>query len=629
MLDELLFHLGRRALRGVRGEECPAGRVRLAEQRGRLQVLASTLCGANMQVSAAAGGPGGVVGAHIYLPAELALFDRPERNAELYVLRLILGLSLQEVARRRGLLAGARLDPDQRVLASVWLAEDACARAVAAYPGLAAALARARELLGAQSWWDAPPAGMHDPERLREVLVLRCRELCLTQGRRRRMFGPRHLPLPDALLLTGLVCNPPAGAGVFEPEPDSPEQRAGALPRGSQREGKSQEEVEVLEEAEDPGQQNPVLHLFEKIETAEEYQGTKRLRDGSDELDEHADALDELQLGHVIRTRQTSESLYQADLAIEAGEGMGDAALPDEGAVFYDEWDGRRRRYRERHCRVYPGEVAKPCAAETLAARVGPLRKRLRRPMQELRATLLSLAQAERLRSGQRDGPELDLDAFVDSYGRRAAGGQAAERIWWARRPRRRELAVLLLIDASLSADSWVQNRRVLDVEREAAFMLGEVLGGQGMACAIAAFHSFTRHDCRYLQIKDFGASFATALPALFGLRPDGYTRIGPALRHATAELCRQRAQRRLLLVLTDGKATDQDAYEGRLGTEDVRQAVREAEQRGVDCLALAVEKDARHYLPRSFGRRGFVVMPRPEVLPEQLAVLLERVCAS
>jgi nitric oxide reductase NorD protein len=78
--------------------------------------------------------------------------------------------------------------------------------------------------------------------------------------------------------------------------------------------------------------------------------------------------------------------------------------------------------------------------------------------------------------------------------------------------------------------------------------------------------------------------------------------------------------RRRLVLVVSDGKPTDYDRYEGRYGIADVRQAVREAERRAVRVFALAVDGAARVHLPALFGRGNYALMPRPELLIGALA---------
>ena len=75
-----------------------------------------------------------------------------------------------------------------------------------------------------------------------------------------------------------------------------------------------------------------------------------------------------------------------------------------------------------------------------------------------------------------------------------------------------RDLATLILIDSSLSTDSWVENHRVLDLAREAIIVLGDVLQGFADQVALAGFYSNTREDCRYITYKDFAQSWTCLL---------------------------------------------------------------------------------------------------------------------
>ena len=126
-------------------------------------------------------------------------------------------------------------------------------------------------------------------------------------------------------------------------------------------------------------------------------------------------------------------------------------------------------------------------------------------------------------------------------------------------------------------------------------------------------------------MIKGFRESWQAMAPRLFGLEPDGYTRIGPALRHAAFRLAAQPARRRLLLVISDCKPVDYDHYEGRRGIGDVRQAVREARRNGIETLALAVDKRAGDHLPSMFGNRGFRILSDARSLAQAMARLHER----
>ncbi len=45
--------------------------------------------------------------------------------------------------------------------------------------------------------------------------------------------------------------------------------------------------------------------------------------------------------------------------------------------------------------------------------------------------------------------------------------------------------------------------------------------------------------------------------------RPQAFTRIGPAVRHAAAGLSKRKVRHKLLLVLSDAEPQDEDGYEG------------------------------------------------------------------
>ena len=103
------------------------------------------------------------------------------------------------------------------------------------------------------------------------------------------------------------------------------------------------------------------------------------------------------------------------------------------------------------------------------------------------------------------------------------------------------------------------------------------------------------------------------------GLRPGFYTRLGAAVRHVSAVLAARARQRRLLLVITDGKPNDLDHYEGRHGIEDSRMAIREARRAGQAVYGIAIDADGQDWFPRLFGRGGFTLLPDPARLPRAL----------
>ena len=403
---------------------------------------------------------------------------------------------------------------------------------------------------------------------------------------------------------------------------------ASALPSGTERAGKARDAVRRVEMGRDRIDENPLTHSFEKVHTAEEYKGGRKAVDGSDEMSAQGDALDELDLREVIRSPETTRSLYRADVMIDGAAGDLVDGAPDDAArvIAYDEWDFKARQRRAAWCSVRVAVAPSTVAPARAAERVRATLHRHRDVVRALRAEFERVEHGRAWRARQPDGPDVDVDALVDRHACLLAGHSPPDRLYVSRRRHRPDVATLVLLDASLSSDGWVAGRRVLDVARDAVIVLGEALAGLHDELSLAAFSSHTRRDCRFDVLKESRDPWPRAWTRLMSLEPAGYTRIGPALRHATATLARSRARRKLLLVVTDGRPNDYDRYEGRYGIADVAMATREAGDASVEVFALAIDAQARGHLQEMFGRGRYAVLPRPDELAEAMAGVYARV---
>ena len=98
------------------------------------------------------------------------------------------------------------------------------------------------------------------------------------------------------------------------------------------------------------------------------------------------------------------------------------------------------------------------------------------------------------------------------------------------------------------------------------------------------------------------------------------------ALRHAGARMDRQSARNKWIIVLSDGKPNDYDKYEGQYGIQDIKQALRELNERRINSYALAIEAQAKYYLPQMFGQNHYQILTSPEALLQSLAKLYEKI---
>jgi nitric oxide reductase NorD protein len=369
----------------------------------------------------------------------------------------------------------------------------------------------------------------------------------------------------------------------------------------------------------DKEQHNPVMHSFEKMETADEYEGGSRTADGSDQLREHSEALKELKLKKVTRSGDAAAAFLNSDMQ-STSEGVfePDRALAAAKEVFYyPEWHFKKKKYQPNHCRLI-ASVADFVAENGM---LPDLRETLltthRSVIAKHKQQLLQICNQRKWRGQQAEGSEIDIDAYVRHLSDIRNKVPSSGHFYQSQFLRARDFQVLVLVDLSLSTDSYVANRRVLDVELESVGLIGLLAESTRDNTLVAGTFSETRHHCVFEILKRPQEEWSAFYKRTPGVVPRGYTRLAPAIRHATQILEQSGAKDKILLILTDGKPTDYDGYEGRYGIDDIHKACLEAHARNVMTKAFAIEEAARHYFPQMFG--SFEVLTSPEKLPQSL----------
>ncbi len=362
-------------------------------------------------------------------------------------------------------------------------------------------------------------------------------------------------------------------------------------------------------------------HQFEKVETAEEFGGNWRDMDGDDELDDHSNALEDLNMKYTVRVDDTAHSVYQADF-IENTTVSESAKTESKGYfVTYDEWDYSKRVYKNNFCKVYPKTI--------LEADVGYYKSTLsknRSTLVGLRKMLTTVNNKYQQQRRQIQGEEFDLDAITDLFVDVNSGHTPSEKIYLSKRKKEKDLSILLLLDISLSSDGYAAGNRVIDVEKQVSILFGEILNEFNIDFSIDCFYSKTRNHSTYLSIKDFDEDWNKAKFKVGAVEPSGYTRIGAALRHSGALLDKRNTKNKWVILISDGKPNDYDKYEGKYGVNDVKQALRELNQRQINTYALAIEAQAKYYLPQMFGQNHYQILTTPVELLESLVKLYEKI---
>lgn len=384
---------------------------------------------------------------------------------------------------------------------------------------------------------------------------------------------------------------------------------------------KAADDVETIQVDKKAQQDFTLQHHFEKVETAEEFNGVWRDFDGDDTLEEDAEALSELNLKHTVRVDDPTHSVYQAEFAGNATIAESKDAAMGTNFISYPEWNYKERTYKKDFCKVFLHQ-----ASGTHPEYLAKTLKQNARILRNLKKRFAQMDNAYEEVRRQPNGTDFDLDAVTDRFADLAASHTPNEKIYLAKRKRKKELSILFLLDLSLSSDGYTGGNRVLDIEKQVVIILGEALEDARVAFEIAGFSSKTRNYCAYTTIKSFGTGWLQSRTRVGAVSPSGYTRIGPALRHAGARLMQQQARKKWLVLLSDGKPNDYDRYEGKYGIQDVKQALRELNASQINTYAVAIEDQARYYLPQMFGQNHYSILSSPLEMIESLAKLYEKI---
>jgi len=333
-----------------------------------------------------------------------------------------------------------------------------------------------------------------------------------------------------------------------------------------------------------------------------------------DDIDDAASAAENIDEIAVARNGEQQSGRLKFDLDLPA-EDFDDIKQKD--GILLPEWDYRSQSLMHDRCRLtelVPRQEEKVDLPVSLKARA-----------RKLRSQFEYLALQKQWLRAQPDGTEIDLDRVIlQTADQKQGHAEADTKLYLDLRQNNRSLSCLLLADLSLSTDSFVGGQtRVIDIIKDSLYLFSEALSATHDRYAIAGFNSKKNDNVRYYKIKDFDESSSQQVGhRIYSLKPNFYTRMGAAIRHASKQLASEKSETRLLLLLTDGKPNDVDLYEGRYGIEDTRQAIMEARKKGIRIFCVTVDDEDSDYLNYLFGSTHYVRLTRAVELPEKLPLL-------
>lgn len=316
-----------------------------------------------------------------------------------------------------------------------------------------------------------------------------------------------------------------------------------------------------------------------------------------------------------------STDLSNLDLSDISGLQDTTAIYDSRPASWYPEWDSHHNDYLHNHTRVVD------CTLEGRSAEFYDLTlKRYQELVSQIRYVFeLMKPQGLKLLRNWIEGDEPDYRAVLDFVLDKKAGMIPSDRLYIKRIKQDRNVAVLLLVDLSRSTGNTLTNSpshavtTVLDVEKEAMVLFCEALDIVGDTFAISGFSGNGRFSVDYTHIKEFNEPLNDAVRGRIScLTPQRGTRMGAAIRHASAQFDKIPASVRLMIILGDGFPNDVDYKQG-YAVSDTRRAIGEALSRRIHTHAVTVNMQCDARLDDLYGSVRHNVISDVRELPAKL----------
>ncbi len=329
------------------------------------------------------------------------------------------------------------------------------------------------------------------------------------------------------------------------------------------------------------------------------------------------------------------DELEGGEMWMEA-ESTEQALAEGEVAYNYDEWDRELTDHRLGWCRVIEKQVKHGDRAF-----VDQTRERYMGLISSIRYQFQLMKPDDLTRvANELDGEEFDLNAVIDHViDRRAAkvgGGHQSERLYTKRLRRKRDVAVSFLLDQSSSTARTIgrhplqpythPGRRIIEIEKEGLVLMSEALEAVGDSYSINGFTSEGRRNVKFYVVKDFAETYSDEVKRrIGGINYQNNTRLGAAIRHATAKLAKQEARTRLLIVLSDGRPYDHDYGDARYARDDTREALKDAKIQGITPFCITIDRESEAELRDLYGEIGYTIIDDVLSLPERLPGIYRR----
>jgi len=348
---------------------------------------------------------------------------------------------------------------------------------------------------------------------------------------------------------------------------------------------------------------NSINSLFDYKKTIENYQNQKNKYVDKNDID-NLDIIKNINTDYTIRDNSNIKTNFSLNIVNKLIiNNLYDNECTMKKFV-YKEWNHNNKRYLNNWCNIFEKKEKTDYISEHEKTLLNIRFNNYKKEINTFKNMFNFIMNKKTWKSGQRSGEDIDLDMIIDNY--KHIRENNFDKLYKYKKNTQKDLCIIILFDSSLSTDSYTENNKTLEFLKDLVLILGCTLDSVIKYFSVVTFYSNTRHDCKYVIIKDFKDKWNKQKYILEKVFSNGYTRIGPAIRHATYKLKKMNVKQKLILLLSDAKPTDYDEYEGIYGINDVRYAINEAKVDKIYVKSMIIDNSFKSYFQKMFGFKNY-----------------------
>ncbi len=367
----------------------------------------------------------------------------------------------------------------------------------------------------------------------------------------------------------------------------------------------------------DKEKKNILNSIFNYTKTIDNYKNSNKHSEDSSQEDLYV--LKNIKINNITQNKIKTTSLFSSNIINNIYKKNLEKKTIKTKKFTYQEWDFNIKKYKKNWCNVFSKKINDKQITYEDRNIIENIINKNKKEIMLLNKNFFSMINEKTWIKRQLHGQDIDLDSVIDNYKYTETHSCDFNKIYKYKKKTNRNIAISILLDSSLSTDGYIKNEKIINTLKKLTLLISCGIHNLIKNLSVSTFYSNTRLDCKHIIIKNFKDNWNKAKYNIIKIKPSGYTRIGPALRHLIYKFKKIKAKQKIILLLTDGKPIDYDEYEGSYGINDVKHAVNEANLKKIYVKSIILNNTLESYFSRMFGSKNYELIHTNQKIYNQI----------